>query len=34
MEDIEGARDLLDEVLKEGGPQQRSTAEKLLASLA
>lgn len=33
MEDIEGARDLLDEVLKEGGPQQRSTAEKLLASL-
>lgn len=34
MEDIEGARDLLDEVLKEGGPQQRTTAEKLLASLA
>ncbi len=34
MEDIEGARDLLDEVLKEGGPQQRSAAEKLLASLA
>jgi pilus assembly protein FimV len=34
MEDLEGARDLLDEVLKEGGPQQRSTAEKLLASLA
>jgi pilus assembly protein FimV len=34
MEDVEGARDLLDEVLKEGGPQQRSTAEKLLASLA
>jgi pilus assembly protein FimV len=34
MEDIEGARDLLDEVLKEGGPQQRLTAEKLLASLA
>jgi len=33
MEDIEGARDLLDEVLKEGGPQQRSTAEKLLTSL-
>jgi len=34
MEDIEGARDLLDEVQKEGGPQQRLTAEKLLASLA
>ena len=34
MEDIEGARDLLDEVLKEGGPQQRATAEKLLVSLA
>jgi pilus assembly protein FimV len=34
MEDIEGARDLLDEVLKEGGPQQRITAEKLLAGLA
>jgi len=34
MEDVEGARDLLDEVLKEGGPQQRLTAEKLLASLA
>ena len=34
MEDVEGARDLLDEVLKEGGPQQRITAEKLLASLA
>lgn len=34
MEDVEGARDLLDEVLKEGGPQQRATAEKLLASLA
>jgi len=33
MEDIEGARDLLDEVQKEGGPQQRLTAEKLLASL-
>lgn len=33
MEDVEGARDLLDEVLKEGGPQQRTTAEKLLASL-
>ena len=34
MEDVEGARDLLDEVLKEGGPQQRATAEKLMASLA
>jgi pilus assembly protein FimV len=34
MEDVEGARDLLDEVLKEGGPQQRATAKKLLASLA
>jgi pilus assembly protein FimV len=33
MEDVEGARDLLDEVLKEGGPQQRATAESLLASL-
>ncbi len=33
MEDIEGARDLLDEVMKEGGPQQRQTAEQLLASL-
>lgn len=34
MEDVEGARDLLDEVLKEGGPKQRQTAEQLLASLA
>ncbi len=34
MDDVEGARDLLDEVLKEGGPQQRATAEKLLAGLA
>lgn len=33
MEDVEGARDLLDEVLKEGGPQQRATAESLLSSL-
>lgn len=33
MEDVEGARDLLAEVLKEGGPQQRLTAEKLLTSL-
>ena len=34
MEDEEGARDLLQEVLKEGGPKQKATAEKLLASLA
>ena len=34
MDDIEGARDLLDEVLKEGGPDQRRTAEQLLASLS
>lgn len=34
MEDIEGARDLLDEVIKDGGPKQRATAESLLASLA
>jgi len=34
MDDVEGARDLLDEVLKDGGPQQRATAESLLASLA
>ncbi len=33
MDDVEGARDLLDEVLKEGGPNQRQTAEQLLASL-
>ena len=33
MEDVEGARDLLDEVLKDGGPQQRAAAESLLASL-
>jgi len=33
MEDVEGARDLLDEVMKEGGPKQRQTAEQLLASL-
>lgn len=34
MDDVEGARDLLDEVLKEGGPNQRRTAEQLLASLS
>jgi pilus assembly protein FimV len=34
MEDVEGARELLDEVVKEGGPQQRKKAEQLLASLA
>lgn len=33
MDDVEGARDLLDEVMKEGGPNQRQTAEQLLASL-
>lgn len=34
MDDKEGARELLDEVLKEGGPQQVQRAEQLLASLA
>lgn len=34
MDDKEGARELLDEVIKEGGPQQRQRAEQLLASLA
>ncbi len=33
MEDKEGARELLDEVLKEGGTNQRKRAEELLASL-
>ncbi|ACT47885.1 conserved hypothetical protein [Methylotenera mobilis JLW8] len=33
MDDKEGARELLEEVLKEGGPQQKSRAEHLLASL-
>jgi len=33
MDDKEGARELLEEVLKEGGPQQKSRAEQLLASL-
>ena len=34
MDDKEGARELLDEVAKEGGPQQRLRAEQLIASLA
>lgn len=34
MDDKEGARELLDEVIKEGGPKQRQRAEQLLASLA
>lgn len=34
MDDKEGARELLEEVLKEGGPQQRLKAEQLIASLA
>ena len=34
MDDKDGARELLDEVIKEGGPQQRQRAEQLLASLA
>lgn len=33
MEDKEGAKELLDEVLKEGGANQRKRAEELLASL-
>lgn len=34
MDDKEGARELLDGVIKEGDPQQRLRAEQLLASLA
>lgn len=34
MDDKEGARELLDEIVKEGGPQQQKRAEQLLASLA
>lgn len=34
MDDIEGARELLEEVLKEGGTNQRQYAQKLLDSLA
>lgn len=33
MDDKEGARELLEEVLKEGGPQQKQKAEQLLAAL-
>jgi len=33
MGDQEGARELLEEVLKEGGPTQRSKAQELMASL-
>jgi pilus assembly protein FimV len=33
MGDTEGARELLDEVLKEGGPQQRERAQKILTDL-
>ncbi len=33
MGDTEGARELLDEVLREGGPQQRDRAQKLLDGL-
>ena len=34
MDDKEGARELLEEVLKEGGEHQKSRAQQLLASLA
>lgn len=34
MDDKEGAKELLDEVLKEGGTNQRKRAEELLATLA
>lgn len=34
MDDKEGARELLDEVLKEGGASQRQRAEALLAKMA
>lgn len=34
MEDKEGAKELLDEVLKEGGENQRKRAEEILASLS
>jgi pilus assembly protein FimV len=33
MGDPEGARSILDEVLKEGNPTQRKEAERLLAGL-
>lgn len=34
MDDKEGARELLEEVLKEGGPQQRQKAQQILDGLA
>jgi pilus assembly protein FimV len=34
MNDKEGARELLEEVLKDGGPKQQSKAKDLLASLS
>jgi pilus assembly protein FimV len=34
MGDNEGARELLEEVLKEGGPRQRQRAQELFASLS
>ena len=34
MGDKEGARELLDEVLKEGGAQQRERAQQMLSGLA
>lgn len=34
MGDKEGARELLEEVLKDGGPQQQARAQEILASLA
>ncbi|MEE9332275.1 MAG: FimV/HubP family polar landmark protein [Methylophilaceae bacterium] len=34
MEDKEGAKELLDEVLKEGGANQRKRAEEILATLS
>ena len=33
MEDKEGAKELLDEVLKEGGENQRKRAEDILATI-
>ena len=33
LDDPEGARSILDEVLKEGNPNQRKEAERLLAGL-